>query len=139
MKPKSIGMNDFYLDYKRKVNKVKESDFRKICSLYNKFMYKEIIEGREAKMPYGLGSIYIQKIETNWEKPPINWKETKKEGKLVYHINQETNNLIMRYKWNFRSKNIKNMIYYTFKPCFDNRRNGSKSFKENGGKIYREV
>ena len=139
MESKSIGMNDFYLDYVKRINRVKESDFRKICNMYNKFMYNEVIEGREAKMPYGLGSIYIQKIETDWDKPPVNWKETKKEGKLVYHINEETNNLIMRFKWNFRNRKMMNMVYYAFKPCFANRRNASKEFKKNGGKIYREV
>lgn len=139
MESKSVGMNQIYLDYKKKVNKVKESDFRKICSMYNKFMYDEVMEGREAKMPFGLGSIYVQKIETDWEKPPVNWLETRKSGKLIYHINEETSNLIMRFKWNFRNRKMKNMVYYCFKPSFHNRRNGSKVFRENGGKIYREV
>lgn len=141
MEQKSKATVDIYRHYRKKEklkNKVTSELFRKICNDYNKFCANSLLEGKEVTLPYGLGRIIIIKKSINWEKPPINWKETRKAGKLIYHTNMETSNLIMRFKWISANHVLRNCRYYSFKPTWTNKRNGSKEFVRNKGKKYRK-
>ena len=127
----------YYCSITEKHNRVSYKDFSEICYEYNKFMYQSMIEGKEVMMPYGLGSLFVQSCNTNWEKPPIDWVEKKKLGKYVYFTNRETNSKVMRFKWSKKNRNVKHIGFYCFKLSFHNKRNSAKVFQENGGKIYR--
>lgn len=133
----TVDIYRFYRGKEKVKNKVNNTLFRKICNDYNKFCAESLLEGKEVTLPFGLGKIMIIKKEINWDCPPVNWKETKKAGKIVYHTNMETNNLVFRFKWISVNHVLRNCRYYSFKATKTNRRNGSKEFVRTKGKKYR--
>lgn len=86
----------------------------KICKLVNdKCMGKLIEEVRVFKMPAGLGEIEIEKNYQPNPKKILNWPETRKQGKYVYHLNKHSDGFIMSFYWNRkRMEKIKNGRYY---------------------------
>jgi len=128
----------FYRGKKKLKNKVTNVLFRKICNDYNQFCYESLLEGKEVLLPFGLGKILIVKNKINWDNPPVDWKNTKKEGSLVYHTNMETSNFVFKFKWWSQNHVLRNGRYYSFKPTWTNRRTASKDFVKNKGKKYRE-
>jgi len=135
---KTVEIYKFYRKKEKVKNKVSDKLFRKICNDYNKFCYESLLEGKEVLLPFGLGKLLITKNEINWDNPPINWKETRKAGKLIYHTNMDTYNLVMSFKWISSNHVLRNGRYYSFKPTWTNKRESSKEFVKNKGKKYRK-
>ena len=134
----TVDIYRFYRKKEKVSNKVSNKLFRKICNDYNKSCYESLLEGKEVTLPFGLGKISITKKDINWDNPPINWKETRLSGKLVYHTNMDTSNLVMKFKWSSLNHILRNGRYYAFRPTFTNRRNASKEIVKNKGKKYRK-
>jgi len=131
---------DIYLFYKNKEkvkNKVSEKQYKKVCDSYNKSCFKSLLEEKEVWFPFGLGRLFLSKSETNWDKPPVDWKATKKLGRYVHHINNETNMFILKFKWISLNYILKNGAYYSFTATFTNRREASRDFKEAKGNKYK--
>jgi hypothetical protein len=91
--------------------------FRHVICEFNKKAVDAILEGQTLKMGFGLGYIRVQKIERRFDKPTIDWHETKKlkaQGidKKVYY----TDDYIYHYYWAKKACNIKNKTVYRFDP-----------------------
>jgi nucleoid DNA-binding protein len=82
------------------------NNFKKILYTSNSIYAKYVLEGEKIKLPQGFGSIAISKRKQRFKVTingvdkiilPINWQETKKLGKKIYHMNSHTEGY--RYKW----------------------------------------
>src|SRR5699024_6379305 len=106
---KSYTGKDFYKSYIDYVGdnplyQVENKRFRDIINEYFKYLRDELIEnGKEIKLPCRLGTLSIVKHkpkEYSGRSLRIDYAETKKVGKIVYHLNEHSNFYKYRYYWN---------------------------------------
>ena len=76
-----------YKFYKEKYKKQPEykltaREYKDICYEYNKRATAKVLKGDIVFVPYGLGQVYIKRMETNYDKPRVDWLESKKAGKV---------------------------------------------------------
>ena len=132
---------------KKKHLAVSETQFKRVFKKFADRVIAEIIENYYwFKMPYGLGSLYIQSYKHNYKinedtgklkvrnnmidivKTRDLWnsdEEAKKEKKLVLKDYSNTDDIIYKIRWTRGNGNIVNNKFYAFKP--------SRAFKQ---KIY---
>ena len=111
--------DDFYdVGYKK---------YRSICEDFNKSIIDEILlKAKEFKMPHRLGSLRILKKEMNYSssknKLKINWQETNKHKKVIYHLNDHTDGFNYRWFWSKKKAIVKNKTIYSFQATRTNKR-----------------
>lgn len=118
---KSYTGKDFYKSYIDYVGdnplyQVEYRVFRDIINDYFKYLRDELIEnGKEIKLPCRLGTLSIVKHkpkEYSGRSLRIDYAETKKVGKVVYHLNEITNGYKFRFYWNKHNTLVKNKTKY---------------------------
>lgn len=128
-----------YRDYRRRYygrkTRLNISDFRKSVNLVNKKVIDRIIFDNFEFNISGLGKLSLKKrkirkfIDGKFNKRlAVDWKESKKYGKRIYHLNEHSGG----YKYLFyfeQSKVLKNRTYYTFKVARQNDRYLAKILK----------
>ena len=107
--------------------KVGYKKYRSICEDFNKLIIDEILlKAKEFKMPYRLGSLRILKKEMNYSvgknKLKINWFETNKNKKVIYHLNDHTDGFNYRWFWSKKKAIVKNKTIYSFQATRTNKR-----------------
>ncbi len=82
--------------------------------------------GHAAKLPYGLGNLFISKrkpvkkfTDENGEHSllPIDWNESAKQGKTVYHLNHHTDGYRFRWFWHKADSRIKSSPIWKLYPA----------------------
>ena len=102
--------------------------YRSICEEFNKLIIDQILlKAREFVMPYRLGTLRIKKKKMNYSpslknKLKINWAETNKYKKVIYHLNDHTNGFNYRWYWTKKKAIIKNKTIYSFQATRTNKR-----------------
>ena len=83
------------------------------------------MKAKEFKMPYRLGTLRIKKKKMNYSKKnklKINWLETNKHKKVIYHLNDHTDGFNYRWFWSKINAVIKNKSVYSFQATRTNKR-----------------
>lgn len=109
-------------------------EFSDIIKTSNKKIYDAIIEDEEGfKLPENLGYLCVTKYKTR--KKAINWADTKKYGKKIYHLNLHSFGYSYHIKW-FKTGICRFLFNEVFKfaPHRHMRRDVAAKVKE--GKIY---
>jgi len=124
-----LTLTDAYKHYKGTLD---ENTYKRICKQFNKKVIEYIVvDSGIFYIPFRLGSIHIKK---RWldvsKKIPINWKLTKKYGKVIYYLNDHTDGFIMRFFWDKYRAVVKNRTLYSFWPTRTNKRYLAKAIKE---------
>lgn len=136
---KGYSLDHAYGFYKKKhfdkgdAYEVDKATYRKICYAFNKKVIDKALTGSLVKLPHSMGCIWCKKFKINWEKPPIDLNETRKKGKVVYHLNEHSNGWCARWTWSKRNNLIANLIYYSFKPTRSNSRKLSNVMQQPEG------
>jgi hypothetical protein len=84
--------------------------YKEVIEALNLYYLNHILEtGNVVILPHGLGKIMIQKNKrrlrptkdgkSTYLKAPVNWKETQKQGKIIYYLNENTDGFTYRYLW----------------------------------------
>ena len=107
--------------------KVGYKKYRSICEDFNKLIIDEILlKAKEFKMPYRLGTLRILKKEMNYavgkNKLKIDWQETNKHKKVIYHLNDHTDGFNYRWFWSKKKAIVKNKTIYSFQATRTNKR-----------------
>ena len=151
----SLGSYDAY-KYIRK-NKwfdigrpLKEKEFYRIIRKINKYLAKELIEGKEIKLPHRMGVLELRKRPTRISIKdgklvttlPINWDATLKlwyedaesfENKTLVRFENEE---VFKVYYNKKDANYNNKSYYEFKPNRDIQRSLTKQIREGNLDAY---
>ena len=119
---KEVGKLKKEIKAKKEERVLTYKEFRAVITQFNLKMIDKILTGYEFRLPYRLGVLSIKKIQRRFDKPVINWGETKKlkeQGidELVYF----TDDFYCRWYWQKRACQVTNKIVYFFKPTKDNR------------------
>jgi hypothetical protein len=124
-------MYDSYTD-KHQDNPLYNVDRKRFYDLCSEF-YKKVVdgimyEGRDFKTLYSVGDIYIKKYRPELEDVKkrtsfIDWANTAKLGKIVYHLNEHSNGFKFTIKWKKKKNVIRYVEIYKFVP--------TRAFKRN--------
>jgi hypothetical protein len=128
----SKTIKDSYKYYVSQYGKDLEySVYRKICVSFNKKISGYIVEkASEFKMPSRLGVIRIKKLKSNSTKK-VDWKASKENDCLVYHLNFHTDENYYKWFWHKKGALFTNKNAYSFAPIRGNKRMLAKLLKEN--------
>tara|TARA_R110000796_G_scaffold236214_1_gene355466 strand:+ start:35727 stop:36227 length:501 start_codon:yes stop_codon:yes gene_type:complete len=145
------GITDYYNNYiKQNPNDpITKKEFKKVFTLFNKELVKEIIDKGKVKLPKRFGQIeiikkkrgvYLNKDGVVINNKPVNWKATNelwksspeaKENKiLLRHDNKHTDGYVFRVFYNKQIAKYKNKSIYFFKPVRDFSRGINKRIKD---------
>lgn len=136
------SLDDSYLFYKEKMIKkgvapISKKLYREICCDYNKKVVAKALTGSMFKLPHSMGAIWIKKFKINWDKPPVDLNESKKQGKVVYHLNFHSDGWCARWAWNRLKSAAANMTFYNFTATRTNSKLVSEIMQRpNGHKIF---
>lgn len=104
---------------KREEEIIPQVTYRNLMKDFFKLLAIEIIRSAYFfRIPYHLGLIRIRKFKTKVGSPgSINWKETRRLGKHVYHTNKHTDGYYFRWRWMKSSIHaaFRNSNYYHFR------------------------
>jgi hypothetical protein len=131
-------MKDFYEYY---ISEVDDPDgpyyvdyhtFRDICEEFYKALMDYIFEGGLYILPYNVGELSINgkrvKKLTKYTMP-IDWDNTNKLGKKVYHINDHSDYYKYRFTWSKINRHVKHKNDYKLVFTRDNKRRLAKIIK----------
>lgn len=135
----SKTLTHFYRDY-RGQNKdthfdIDQGEYKFLVKLILKEILEEVLSGSTVKFPINLGEFYIYKKRQ--KRKPIDWMNTKKYGKYIYHLNLHSDGLIFRYRWNKTKARFINKSIYEFRPSRKNARALAKLAKADNLEIVR--
>lgn len=124
------GLQDMYEYYKQEVefNKaylVEYDIYSSIIKEFYKRLMEDILMGYEYHLPYRFGYITIIKRQVNIHSLTrfgIDWVESVKNKKVIYHLNNHSKNYIYRFKWQKENSLIPNLYYYKFVASRTNKR-----------------
>jgi hypothetical protein len=108
--------------------------YRQACEMFNKMIVDKILlKAEEFVVPYRLGTIRIKKKKMSFKeksKLKVDWKTTKEVGKVVYHMNDHTDNYRYGWKWDKTNAIVKNKKYYSFEATRSNKRRLASLLKD---------
>lgn len=112
---------DLY-DYHKALNPESQLTYLQYSTIikrFNEAIVNHLLSGRDFKMPFNLGKLCIRKkqIYITEEKRymKIDFQATKKAGKVVYYLNDHSNNFYARFVW--LRGNLLHRSYYQFTPA----------------------
>ena len=108
-----------YVWYRKRFNdkSISQPTFTSICHEFNSEIMRVILEeGFKFYVPSGLGIITVVKRNKGSIDGvrQVNWAETNKIGKYVFHENDHTNGYFYRFLWRRLGYNFKNKTMYIF-------------------------
>jgi hypothetical protein len=95
-------------------DKISRILYRKICCDFNKLITEAALNSKAVKLPHFAGRLWIKKCRTNWEHPKVDFYETKKRGKTIYHDNEHSSGWWARWNWNKYTRVVHNTVFYKF-------------------------
>ena len=106
-------------------DKVTFVDFRAVIKAYNKKITERVVEGQKFKL-YGLGDLFVQKINRNFNRRVIDWEASIKLKKPVF----QTSEFYLMIRWR-KHKHKSKHTFYKLIPC-----RGKNSFVSN---LYKKL
>ena len=130
-KREAYTIADFYESYceytkDNPLYQVSYKTFRDVVTEYFRYLRDEIIEnGKEVRLPCRMGSLSIVKHkpkEYTGKSLRIDYAESKKYGKMIFHLNEETGGYKYRFYWNKQNMLTTNKTHYQLIMTRDNKR-----------------
>jgi hypothetical protein len=107
--------------------KISFDQYRKaIYELNHQYVLYILQTGHSIKLPWGFGALTIRKRKGNYITNEyghkivhcgINWKETNKEGKKIYHFNEHTEGYRYTWSWNKYYSKLRLCNIWELKMC----------------------
>ena len=137
-KREAYTIADFYESYceytkDNPLYQVAYKTFRDVVTEYFRYLRDEIIEnGKEVRLPCRMGSLSIVKHkpkEYTGKSLRIDYAESKKYGKMIFHLNEETGGYKYRFYWNKQNMLTTNKTHYQLIMTRDNKRHLAQILK----------
>lgn len=137
-KREAYTIADFYESYceytkDNPLYQVSYKTFRDVVTEYFRYLRDEIIEnGKEVRLPCRMGSLSIVKHkpkEYTGKSLRIDYAESKKYGKMIFHLNEETGGYKYRFYWNKQNMLTTNKTHYQLIMTRDNKRHLAQILK----------
>ena len=137
---KSYTIKDFYNFYTDNIDNnplysIEYSIYKQIVLEYFQYIKSQIMyNSKEFKFPYRIGSLQIVKHQPknlDSRSLRVDYGESKKQGKLIYHLNEHSNYYKFRYYWSKIEMLIPNRSKYQFVASRANKRELAQIIKNN--------
>lgn len=135
---------DYYCKYLKKKNEkhniIDAKVHAKVLNDFNKEIRRKIIEECfDFIVPINMGLLNVKKFKPKYtidsngklisKRLAINWEESKKIHKIVYHINKHTDGYKYKFNYSFYRSILPNKSFYKFVPCRTAKRILAKTIK----------
>lgn len=138
VRKKSITLDDLYKEYNKLHSEYLECDKKKFKEaaiyIFNSIV-DEIFEGKEYKLPQGLGTLYLDSFLLKG--PKIDFGTSKKINKKVYYTNLHSDGKTYKVKWRKASSRFRNKKLYKFRLTRKHSRRLSQLIKEDKIKVFK--
>lgn len=116
MKGNTRNIKDLYNNYTKTTIKglqLSKEQFKRILGKFSTKVIDRVFDAEEVKIPI-IGTLRVKKIKQKYKenKLKIDWAETKKQGKKIYHLNEHRGGYYYKIMW--RTNNIKGTRLYSF-------------------------
>lgn len=154
MRPKinfRTASKENYLEFCKKNSSIDLTfeQYKSIIYTYNELLVKVLLETGDAiKLPFGLGTLVINKykptkyrIDKNGVEKvnlPIDWQETKKQGKYIYLLNTHTEGYKYYFMWNYWKARMRMSYIWKFEMARVNSRLLNSYLKKHNSP-YRDI
>lgn len=114
-------------------------EIKRIIGLFLSFMASQVLEGYCISIPHNLGKFRIigKKPKSGHKDYVIDYQESKKQGKTIYHNNDHTDGFTYGFKWIVKNHPIINKAYYKFILSKPNKIKMNKLIV--AGKVYKNM
>jgi len=129
---KAYTIYDFYNSYEKEYktlnNRLSRKEYTKIIKHIMLLIREEIIKNNKVYRPNNLigrfGIVKRKRKTGESNKLGINWKESIKYNKYIYHLNKHTDNCYFRWTWEKNSHHcrFRNKSLYNFRPVRQSKR-----------------
>jgi hypothetical protein len=135
------NLRDSYKLYKETVeNPTDIKTYLLVAADYNKFLLSKVLEGKEVALPSRMGTLSVvgrkQKVRfdkegkitglaPDWVKTKEMWRtnpQAKAEKKLLYHLNNHTDNIRYKFLWRKKRVLVENKTLYSLRLTRTNKR-----------------
>lgn len=148
-KNKLQGLHNMLDSYNYYLGRVKDNSayeveysvYREIIVKYYKQIMQEILHGYEFHLPYRFGYVGIIKRKINihsLSRFGIDWIESVKNKKVIYHLNSHSKNYVYRFKWTKDNTIIPNLYFYKFVASRENKRELARIIKNRECDFFEE-
>lgn len=128
-------MYKFYMSDKEEGSPyvMSSKEYKTILRDYIKEICKQILEGRIFYMPYGMGSLSVNKRKViPGKRLSPDWESILKYGKLVLHLNEHTNGYKYSFRWDKEPCKFKHHKHYRLVLSRQNKRSLARYIKDMG-------
>lgn len=122
---------------------VRKYEFKTICRYFNQMLTDEVSSGKKIRLPAYCGSMVVTKHKTDYDNIAIDWGNTQKYGKRMYHLALHSDGFVAAITWiqtfTYRRENQPLANYHRFKGVYEFRQKVCKQMqKKDGHVIYLE-
>jgi nucleoid DNA-binding protein len=111
-----VNKSDFYKSFKNEYNntEITKAQYDKITKTLFEYIFNTLTEGKFYELPFKLGTLKILKYKKN--KKYIDWYNTKKYNKTIYHQNFHSDGYLYKIVWDKKSARMfKGKLLYKFR------------------------
>lgn len=91
--------------------------FRAVLEAYNLGLSALVLAGREVKLPFRLGTFYVQKKKLNYARLPFDYGHWQKTGLRRFHLNRHSDGYRASFHWRKQLAALTGIQLYACVPC----------------------
>lgn len=92
--------------------------FHAVCNACNAALVELLLAGREIKLPFGVGTLYVEKKKMNFAHAlPLDYGHWQKTGEKRFHLNRHSDGFRARFHWRKQTVALVNKSFYAFVPA----------------------
>ena len=104
-----------------------------VLESFNQKLLLLILSGVEVKLPFNVGSVYVEKKKVNYDHLGFDYGAWRKTGEKLFHTNRHSDGFVAHYHWRKLTAIFKNRTFYQLTMCRAACRTLAVYMKEEGG------
>ena len=116
-----INIRSSFSGYRASINQLNFKQYNSVIQQYLKWMADILLDTGEVIL-CGLGKVSIIGRERNFKKLAVDFVQTKKMGKTIYHLNEHTDGVHYSFRWYRGKVRVRYKFCYKLKITKPNRR-----------------
>jgi hypothetical protein len=124
----------YYVKYPTpKAQQLGTKAFTSVLEAYNLGICDLLLRGKEVKLPFRLGTVYVQKKKLNFNNLPFDYGTWRKTGQKLFHTNRHSDGYRAQFHWRKQLTALSGIQLYALVPCRSLTRAISQQMQAPGG------
>ena len=107
--------------------------FTAVLEAFNLGVQALLLAGKEVKLPFRLGTLYVQKKKLNYARLPFDYGHWQKTGEKRFHLNRHSDGYRASFHWRKQLTALSGIQLYALVPCRQLTRAISQQMQTPGG------